>query len=91
MRGMDGAGGVPQDNLDAERSAASKEARERNALLEERDVSETETGCPSCGAPAPCSTWLKITLGFTAAKAVARFLGPTNILNYSSSSTLHPR
>ena len=25
---MDGAGGVPQDNLDAERSAASKEARE---------------------------------------------------------------
>ena len=88
---MDGAGGVPQDHLDAERSAASREARERNALLEERDVSETESGCPSCGAPAPCSTWLKITLGFTAAKAVARFYGPTNISNYASSSTLHPR
>ena len=66
---MDEAGGVPHDNLAAEKSATSKEAKERNAL-EERDVSES--GCPSCGAPAPCSTWLKITLGFTAAKAVAR-------------------
>merc|ERR1711913_130071 len=66
-RGMDEAGGVPHDNLAAEKT--SKEAKERNAL-EERDVSES--GCPSCGAPAPCSTWLKITLGFTAAKAVAR-------------------
>merc|ERR1712181_194570 len=72
--GMEGAGGVTQDHLEAERGATSKEARERNALLEEREVSETEreSGCPSCGASAPCSTWLKITLGFTAAKAVAR-------------------
>ena len=72
---MEGAGGVPQDHLEAERSATSNETRERNALLEEREVSETEreSGCPSCGASAPCSTWLKITLGFTAAKAVARF------------------
>ena len=71
---MDEAGGVPQDQLAAEKSETSKEAKERNAL-EERDVSES--GCPSCGAPAPCSTWLKITLGFTAAKAVAR-LDPKN-------------
>ena len=72
---MDGAGGLSQELLDAERSATSTEAKEINAL-EERNVSSEgenkESGCPSCGAPAPCSTWLKITLGFTAAKAVAR-------------------
>lgn len=73
---MEGAGGVPEDQLDAaERSTTSKEAEETNAL-KEREVRDGESresgGCPSCGAPAPCSTWLKITLGFTAAKAVAR-------------------
>ena len=69
---MEGAGGLPEDHLDAERSA--KEAKERNALEErEEDKGESrESGCPSCGAPAPCSTWLKITLGFTAAKTVVR-------------------
>ena len=53
---------------------AEKERKSR--YLKEREVRDGESresgGCPSCGAPAPCSTWLKITLGFTAAKAVAR-------------------
>ncbi len=31
-----------------------------------------EEGFPSCGAPTPCHDWLKITLGFTAAKAYRR-------------------
>ena len=30
-------------------------------------------GCPSCGATSPCTDWLKITLGFTAAKTVRRW------------------
>ena len=29
-------------------------------------------GCPSCGAASPCHDWLKITLGFTAAKTIRR-------------------
>ena len=69
--GMEGEGGVPQDHLDPVET--SEEANEKNDP-EEEDVSEVGSAgpCPSCGAPAPCSTWLKITLGFTAAKTVSR-------------------
>ena len=68
---MEGEGGVPQDHLDPVET--SEEANAKNDP-EEEDVSEVGSAgpCPSCGAPAPCSTWLKITLGFTAAKTVSR-------------------
>ena len=69
--GMDGAGGLPDHHQDNDHVDA--EEVEARSILEKADVSETDSGgCPSCGAPSPCSTWLKITLGFTAAKAVAR-------------------
>ena len=91
---MDGAGGLSQELLDAERSATSTEAKEINAL-EERNVSSEgenkESGCPSCGAPTPCSTWLKITLGFTAAKAVARsYISPPHTMSSRSDQQVPP-
>ena len=64
--GMDGAGGLPDHHQDNDH--VDPEEVEARSVFEKTDSG----GCPSCGAPSPCSTWLKITLGFTAAKAVAR-------------------
>jgi hypothetical protein len=47
-----------------------------DVILESRGEVEVVAGqgCPSCGAERTCADWLKITLGFTAAKTIRRFL-----------------